>query len=120
ESIILQITLPILAIVIAPERVSTTRQPGSLTMAVVTSRASPRLRPLKAVCDIPRSREANELTSSRSRLSSGTRPSCRPSWHSRVLPMPTPPGSYHRRPGRPLQWPVRIDDLRRRLDALYL
>ena len=42
-------TLPILAMVMAPESVSTTLQSGSSTMASMTSKASPSERPLKAV-----------------------------------------------------------------------
>ena len=60
-SIILAMTLPILAMVMAPERVRTTVQSGSFTMATVTSRASPRDRPLKAVFDMARRREEKEL-----------------------------------------------------------
>ncbi len=82
-SIILEMTFPILAMVMAPERVSTTLQSGSFTMASVTSKASPRLRPLKAVRPIARRRDANDVTLSRSRLSSGTSPSSRPSWNAR-------------------------------------
>src|SRR5262245_5232931 len=130
-SIILQMTLPILAMVMAPDSVSTTLHFGSFTIAAVTSSASPRLRPLKAVRDIPRSREANEVTSSRSRLSSGTRPSWRPSWNRRVLFMPTPvrilpspsaaAPAARGRPARRTTMPgMRIDALRRRLDELYL
>ena len=52
-------------------------------MASVTSNASPSERPLNAVLPIARSRSAKDFTRSRSRLSSGTRPSCRPSWNSR-------------------------------------
>ena len=37
-SIILEMTLPILAMVMAPDRVSTTLQSGSFTMASVTSK----------------------------------------------------------------------------------
>src|SRR6266496_139919 len=82
-SIILEMTFPILAMVMAPERVSTTLQSGSRTMARVTSRASPSARPLKAVFAIARRREANEVTLSRSRLSRATRPSERASWNPR-------------------------------------
>src|SRR5437762_11713350 len=89
-SIILQMNLPVFAIVIAPESVRTTLQAGSLTIAAVTSSASPRLRPLKAVRDMPRRREENEVTASRSRLSRGTRPSSLPSWNSRCLLMRNP------------------------------
>ena len=83
-SIILEMTLPIFAMVMAPDRVSTTLQSGSFTMATVTSRASPRDRPLKAVFDMARSREEKDFTWSRSRLSSATSPSARPSWSSRA------------------------------------
>jgi hypothetical protein len=86
-SIIFEMTLPIFAIVMAPDSVSTTLQSGSFTMATVTSRASPRDRPLKAVFDIARSREEKDVTLSRSRLSSATRPSARPSWNSRTSVM---------------------------------
>src|SRR6266508_3083246 len=86
-SIILEMTLPILAMVMAPESVSTTLQSGSRTMARVTSRASPSERPLKAVFAIARRREAKEVTLSRSRLSRATRPSERPSWNSRESDM---------------------------------
>ncbi len=82
-SIILEMTLPILAMVMAPERVRTTLQSGSFTMATVTSRASPSDRPPNAVFDMARSREEKDVTWSRSRLSSATRPSSRPSWSSR-------------------------------------
>ena len=74
-SIILEMTLPILAMVIAPDSVITTLQSGSFTIAVTTSRASPRLRPLKAVFAMPCSRSENEVTLSRSRLSRAIRPS---------------------------------------------
>src|SRR5258705_513359 len=40
---------PILAMVMAPDRVSTTLQAGSRAMAMVTSKASPRARPPKVV-----------------------------------------------------------------------
>ena len=80
-SIILEMTFPILAMVMAPESVSTTLQSGSRTMARVTSNASPRARPPKAVLDMARSKPGNEVTLSRSRLSRGTRPSERPSWN---------------------------------------
>ena len=83
-SIILEMTLPIFAIVIAPDSVSTTLQSGSFTIATVTSRASPSERPLKAVFDIARSRPEKDFTLSRSRLSSATSPSSRPSWNSRA------------------------------------
>ena len=78
-SIILEMTLPILAIVMAPESVSTTLQSGSFTIATVTSSASPSERPLNAVRDIARSRPENDFTLSRSRLSRATRPSFCPS-----------------------------------------
>src|SRR5262245_42187048 len=84
-STIFWMTLPILAIVIAPESVSTTLQSASLTIATVTSSASPRARPLKAVFDMALSRSAKLLTLSRSRLSSGINPSARPSWRLRTL-----------------------------------
>ncbi len=86
-SIILETTLPIFAMVMAPDSVSTTLQSGSFTMATVTSRASPRDRPLKAVFAMPRSREEKDVTLSRSRLSSATSPSSRPSWSSRASAM---------------------------------
>ncbi len=73
-SIILEMTLPIFAMVIAPESVRTTVQSGSFTMAVVTSRASPSERPEKAVLDMAFSRPAKDFTLSRSRLSSGVEP----------------------------------------------
>jgi hypothetical protein len=84
-SIILEMTLPIFAIVIAPERVSTTLQSVSRTMSSVTSSASPSERPLKAVFAMPRRRSAKDFTRSRSRLSRGTRPSELPSWNSRFF-----------------------------------
>ena len=115
-SIILAMTLPILAMVMAPERVRTTLQSGSLTMARVTSRASPRLRPENAVFDMARSRPEKDLTSSRSRLSRATRPSLRPSWKSRV--------KFIRASPPPRRWynigAVPAGDLKRRLDELYL
>ena len=83
-SIILEMIRPIFAIVIAPDSVSTTLQSGSFTIASVTSSASPSERPLKAVRDIARSSPANDLTLSRSRLSSATSPSRWPSWNSRA------------------------------------
>ena len=86
-SIIFEMTLPILAMVMAPERVRTTVQSGSFTMATVTSRASPSDRPLKAVFDMARSRPEKDFTRSRSRLSSATSPSARPSWNSRASVM---------------------------------
>src|SRR5262245_21015778 len=114
-SIILEMTLPIFAIVMAPESVSTTLQSGSFTIASSTSKASPSERPLNAVFDIPRSRPANDVTLSRSRLSRGTRPSPRPSWNSRLCKSDLPFRSYQMR-----ECAVRDDELRRRLDALYL
>ena len=78
-SIILEMTLPILAMVMAPDRVSTTMQSGSFTIAVVTSRAWPRERPQKAVLDMAWRRSLKDETSSRSRLSRGARPSSLPS-----------------------------------------
>ena len=86
-SIISEMTFPIFAMVIAPERVRTTVQSGSFTIEVVTSRASPSERPEKAVLDMAFSRPAKVFTSSRSRLSSGVSPSSRPSWNSRASVM---------------------------------
>ena len=83
SSIILEMTLPILAMVMAPDSVITTLQSLSSTMASITSKASPRLRPLNAVRDMPRRRSAKDWTRSRSRLSSATSPSWRPSWNLR-------------------------------------
>jgi len=79
ESIIFEMTFPILAIVIAPDRVRTTRHSGSFTIAVVTSSASPRARPPKAVFDMASRRPLKDEAASRSRLSSGVRPSTFPS-----------------------------------------
>ena len=78
-SIILEMSLPIFAIVMAPESVSTIWQSGSLTIATVTSKASPSERPLNAVRDMARSSPENDLTLSRSRLSRATSPSFWPS-----------------------------------------
>ena len=71
-------------IYMAPESVITTLQSGSFAMATMISNASPSARPEKAVWLMPRKREANDVTSSRSRLLSGTRRSSRPSWRWRL------------------------------------
>src|SRR5438309_999192 len=120
-SIILEMTLPILAMVMAPESVSTTLQSGSRTMARVTSRASPSERPLKAVFAIARRREAKEVTWSRSRLSRATRPSERPSWNSRESDMAFDVSAWWAPGGAAvaLESAVRQSELKERLDALY-
>src|SRR6185436_9097480 len=102
-----EMTLPIFAMVMAPESVSTTLHSGSWTMASRTSRASPRLRPLNAVLDIARRSPANDSTRSRSRLSSATNPSPRPSWKSRCAMAAS------------LHFLVRLERLRERLEFLY-
>src|SRR5262245_8207723 len=117
-SIILEITRPILAMVMAPERVRTTLQSGSFTMASVTSKASPRLRPLKAVRPMARRSSANEVTLSRSRLSRGTSPSSRPSWNARSAMIRNTTARVVSNGARTIGI-VKRDDLRRRLDALY-
>ena len=60
-SIIFEMTLPIFAMVMAPDSVSTTVQSGSFTIAVVTSSASPSERPPKAVFDMALRRPGERL-----------------------------------------------------------
>src|SRR6185369_5716279 len=116
-SIILEMTLPILAMVMAPDRVRTTLQPGSSTMASETSRASPSVRPLKAVLAIPRNSPANDVTLSRSRLSRAMRPSWRPSRNCRGWCMGPPPPILPE--AATTMTPMRVAELRRRFDRLY-
>ncbi len=76
SSSILHRVRPILATVMAPDRVQTTRQSGSMTMASSTSRAWPNWRPPKEVLDWAVSISSKSWMASGSSGERGSKPCC--------------------------------------------